>query len=146
MGSIIHKATLPEPPPTLNEMVSVFQLAQSKSTRNQKKTGRVVLRFCLVSQEYCEQLVREGGIKPIVTLFHSKSPDVQEFALRALVEISKVRVCQEQLLDLDTIMVIIEALNSKRPEFRVLSFSCIDSLCHIERASHMLVQKGAVPG
>jgi hypothetical protein len=146
MGSIIHKATVPEPAPTFNELVTTLQLAQSKSTRNQKKAGRIILRFCLISQECCEQLVREGGIKPIVTLFHSKSSDAQDFALHALVEISKVRICQDQLLDIYAIMVIIDALNSKRPEFRVLSFRCIDSLCHIERACHMLVQEGAVPG
>jgi hypothetical protein len=146
MGSIIHKATLPEPPPTFNEMVAVLQLAQSKPNRIQKKAARLMHRFTLISEECCEQLVREGGIKLLVTLFHSKSPDVQDLALRALAEISKARTCQDKLLDIDTILVIIEALNSKRPEFRVLAFSCIDLICHIERASHMLVQEGAVPG
>ncbi len=138
---------MPEPPPAFDEMVAALQLAQLKSTRKQRKAGRVILRYSLISEECCEQLVREGGIKSVITLFQSKSPDVQQdFSLRALAEIAKVRMCQEKLLDLDTIMVIIEALNSKRPEFRVLAFSCIDSICHIERASHMLVQEGAVPG
>ena len=147
MGSIIHKARTPEPPPpAFNEMVAALQLEQFKSTRKQKKAGRVILRYSLISEECCEQLVREGGIKSVITLFQSKSPDVQDFSLRALAEIAKVRVCQERLLDLVTIMVIIEALNSKRPEFRVLAFSCIDSICHIEHASHILVQEGAVPG
>ncbi len=137
---------MPEPPPAFNEMVAALQSAQFKSTRKQKKAGGVILRYSLISEECCEQLVREGGIKSVITLFQSKSPDAQDFSLRALAEIAKVRICQEKLLDLDTIMVIIEALNSKRPEFRVLAFSCIDSICHIERASHMLVQEGAVPG
>jgi hypothetical protein len=145
MGSIIRKA-IPERPSTFDEMVAALRSAQSKSSRSHKRAGRVILNFSLISEDCCEQLVKEGGIKSIITLFHSKSPETRECALRALTEISKVRICQEQLLDLDTIMVIIDALNSKQTEFRGLAFSCIDSLSHLDRAKFKLVQEGAVPG